>query len=123
MFSVPQNAGKYKVVYRLQAPEAGKFGAAMKTVVNRFLVFVFVYLQVYVLHFFFCEIIVESSEEPKPEIIAEPEPSAPVEEGSFQYQEELATLVNMGFEQEQCKSVLIVTKGDVAAAFEHLVSY
>lgn len=100
MFSVPQNAGKYKVVYRLQAPEAGKFGAAMKTV-----------------------IIVESSEEPKPEPIAEPEPSAPVEEGSFQYQEELATLVNMGFEQEQCKSVLIVTKGNVEAAFEHLVSY
>jgi len=96
MFSVPQSAGKYKVVYRLQAPEAGKFGAAMKTF-----------------------IIVESSEEPEPE----PEPSAPVEEEeSFQYQEELATLMNMGFEQEQCKSVLIVTNGKVEAAFELLLN-
>jgi len=108
MFSVPQSAGKYKVVYRLQAPEAGKFGAPMKNF-----------------------IIVESSEEPQPEPIAEPEPSAPVveeesfqheEQLSFQYQEQLITLQDMGFEVEQCKSVLIVTEGNVEAAFELLLT-
>jgi len=100
MFSVPQSAGKYKVVYRLQAPEAGKFGAPMKNF-----------------------IIVESSEEPKPEPVAEPEPSAPVvEEESFEHQQQLITLQNMGFEVEQCKSVLIVTEGNVEAAFELLLT-
>merc|ERR1712048_1264294 len=33
MFAIPEKAGKYKVVYRLHAPEAGKFGAPMKTFV------------------------------------------------------------------------------------------
>merc|ERR1740123_2373852 len=64
MFAVPEKAGKYKVVYRLQAPEAGKFGVPMKTFV-----------------------IVEGSKEeeievPEPQPVAEPEPepvpSAPV---------------------------------------------
>lgn len=101
MFSVPQKAGKYKVVYRLNAPDAGKFGAPMKTV-----------------------IIVEGA--PEPELIAEPEPvfepSAPVEEDTFQFQEQLVTLQNMGFEEEQSKSVLIATGGNVESAFELLLN-
>merc|ERR1719499_480717 len=34
MFAVPEEAATHKVVYRLQAPEAGKFGEPMKTFIT-----------------------------------------------------------------------------------------
>merc|ERR1711870_226275 len=101
MFAVPQKPGKYKVVFRLQNPEAGKFGAPMKTF-----------------------IVVEGIAEPAPKPVAEPEPlpepSAPVEE-VFEFAEQLTILENMGFETEQAKAVLTITGGDVNVALAHLL--
>merc|ERR1712048_155105 len=83
MFAIPEKAGKYKVVYRLHAPEAGKFGAPMKT-------------------FVVVEGAAEEAEapvpEPQPEPVAEPElaPSAPVVE-VFEYEAQLNALTSMGF--------------------------
>merc|ERR1711936_866633 len=71
MFAVPQKPGKYKVVFRLQSPQAGKFGAPMKTF-----------------------IVVEGIPEPAPEPV--PEPSAPVEE-VYEFEEQLTILESMGF--------------------------
>lgn len=98
MFAVPEKAGKYKVIYRLQAPDAGKFGAPMKTFV-----------------------IVEGAEKMvEPEPVVEPEPSAPVEE-AFEFQNQLTTLTSMGFDEEQAKSVLIAVSGNVEAALQILL--
>merc|ERR1712027_28577 len=78
MFAIPEKAGKYKVVYRLHAPEAGKFGAPMKT-------------------FVVVEGAAEEVVEEAP--VAEPEPAAvaPV----FEYQAQLDSLTSMGFDEEQ----------------------
>lgn len=104
MFSVPEKAGKYKVVYRLHAPEAGKFGAPMKTFV-----------------------IVEGAKEeqievPEPEPVAEPEPvpSAPVAE-VFEFQDQLSVLTSMGFDEEQAKTALVASAGNLQAASEYLL--
>jgi len=103
MFSVPEEAGKYKVVYRLQAPDAGKFGAPMKTFIT-----------------------VEAEPEPVVEEEPEPEPvvapSAPALEEKFEHEEQLVLLQNMGFEAEQCKAVLISVGGNVEQAFEILLN-
>lgn len=106
MFAVPQKPGKYKVVFRLQSPEAGKFGAPMKTF-----------------------IVVEGIAEPAPEpvlfpVVAEPvpEPSAPAPvEEVFEFAVQLTTLENMGFDTEQAKAVLVITGGDVNVALGHLL--
>jgi len=110
MFAIPEKAGKYKVVYRLQSPEAGKFGAAMKTFV-----------------------VVEGAEEPEvvpePEpqvVVPEPEPepvvpSAPVEEPTFEFEAQLTILTNMGFNAEQAKTALVATAGNIDGAFELLL--
>lgn len=115
MFAVPEKAGKYKVVYRLHAPEAGKFGAPMKTFV--------------VVEGAQKEEIVVPEPEPQPEEpkavaepVPEPEPvaSAPVAE-AFQYQNQLSTLTSMGFNEEQAKSALVATEGNIESAFEILL--
>jgi len=103
MFSIPEKAGKYKVVYRLQAPEAGKFGAPMKTFV----------------------IVRGAAEEveapvPEPEAELEPFPSAPVAE-VFEFEAQLVTLTSMGFDKEQAMSALVATAGNIEAAFEILL--
>jgi len=100
MFAVPEETGKYKVVFRLQAPDAGKFGEPMKTFVT-----------------------VEAVAEPEPEPVVEPEPepSAPAMEQKFEFEEQLAMLCNMGFDAEQSKAVLLATGGNVEAAFELLL--
>jgi len=106
MFAVPEKAGKYKVIYRLHAPEAGKFGAPMKTFV-----------------------IVEGAKEeevevPEPQPVAEPEPepvpSAPVAE-VFEHQTQLSTLTSMGFEEEQAKSALVAAAGNIENALQMLL--
>jgi len=104
MFSIPEKAGKYKVVYRLQAPEAGKFGAPMKT-------------------FVIVDGAAEEVEapEPQPEPVAEPEPvpSAPVE--VFEYEAQLNTLISMGFDETSAKNALVVTAGNVESALQILL--
>merc|ERR1712187_869534 len=94
MFAIPEKAGKYKVVYRLHAPEAGKFGAPMKT---------FVVVEGA------AEEVVEEAPvaEPEPEPVVEPEPEAvaPV----FEYQAQLDSLTLMGFNEEQAKAALVVS--------------
>jgi hypothetical protein len=107
MFAVPEKAGTYKVVYRLQAPEAGKFGAPMKTFIT-------------------VEPVVEEAEEPEsvpePEpVMEEVEPSAPVEE-AFQFAEQLKIVQNMGFDVEQGKTALVATEGDVNGAIAILLN-
>merc|ERR1711879_678332 len=106
MFAIPEKAGKYKVIYRLHAPEAGKFGAPMKTFV-----------------------IVEGAKEeevevPEPQPVAEPEPepvpSAPVAE-DFEHQTQLSILTSMGFDVEQAKSALVATAGNIEAALQALL--
>jgi len=103
MFSIPEKVGKYKVVYRLQAPEAGKFGAPMKTLV-----------------------IVEGAAEeveapvPEPQPEAERVPSAPVAE-AFEYEAQLVTLASMGFDKEQAMSALVASAGNIESAFEILL--
>merc|ERR1719461_1109489 len=57
MFAIPEQAGKYNVTFRLQSPEAGKFGAPLKTT-----------------------IFVEGTEESEEESIPYAEPSAPAVE-------------------------------------------
>merc|ERR1719499_1679946 len=113
MFAIPEKAGKYKVVYRLQAPEAGKFGSPMKTFV-----------------------IVEGAEEavepepvveaqPEPVVEAQPEPevapSAPVEEEAFEYEAQLSILTSMGFPKESAKTAIVATAGNIEGAFELLL--
>lgn len=110
MFNIPQEAGTYKVVFRLQAPEAGKFGAPMKT---------FVSVEP-------AEEAEESFIEPEPvsepePVIEEPEPSAP-EEAVFQFAEELKCLQSMGFDIEQGKTALIATEGDLNGAIAILLN-
>merc|ERR1712217_495026 len=103
MFAIPEDAGTHKVVYRLQAPEAGKFGAPMKTFIT-------------------VEPVAEEAEEPVPEpAIEEPVPSAPVEE-VFQFAEELKSLQNMGFGIEQSKAALVATEGDITGAIAILLN-
>jgi len=108
MFAIPEKAGKFKVVYRLQSPEAGKFGAPMKTFV-----------------------VVEGAEErevveePEPEIVVpepepEPVPSAPVEP-TFEFEAQLTTLTSMGFNAEQARTALVATAGNIENAFELLL--
>merc|ERR1712173_214366 len=110
MFAIPSEAGEYNVVFRLQAPDAGKFGAPMKTKV-------------------FVEKDVEVSEDES----EEPEPSAPVqefkeepvpepEEEPFIHQPGLESIVLMGFSPEQAKNVLIATEGNVEAALNLLLN-
>merc|ERR1711879_249684 len=77
MFAIPEKAGKYKVVYRLQAPEAGKFGAPMKTFV-----------------------IVEGAAEEVEVPVPEPVPVAPMAE-VFEHEAQLVTMISMGFGKEQ----------------------
>lgn len=102
MFSVPTEAGTHKVVYRLQSPEAGKFGAPMKTFIT-------------------VEAVAEPAEEPVPEpVVEEPEPSAPEE--VFQFPEALKLLQNMGFNVEQSKAALIATQGDANGAIAILLN-
>jgi len=101
MFSIPEKVGKYKVVYRLQAPEAGKFGAPMKT-------------------FVIVEGAAEEVEAPVPESIPEPVPSAPVAE-VFEYEAQLVTLTSMGFDKEQAMSALVASAGNIESAFEVLL--
>jgi len=104
MFSVPTEAGTHKVVYRLQSPEAGKFGAPMKTFIT-------------------VEAAAEPAEEeepvPEPEpVFAEPEP----EEEVFQYPDALKLLQNMGFNVEQSKAALVATQGDANGAIAILLN-
>jgi len=103
MLTVPEKAGKHKVVYRLQAPDAGKFGSPMKTFIT-----------------------VEGAPEPEPVIeeVSEPEPSAPVmeEDEKFEHEEQLVLLQNMGFGAEQSRVVLISVGGNVEQAFEILLN-
>lgn len=107
MFAVPEKVGKHKVVFRLQAPDAGKFGAPMKTFIT-----------------------VEGSPESEPEPVIEdvpeePEPSAPMleeQDEKFEHEEQLVLLQNMGFEAEQSKAVLISVGGNVEQAFEILLN-
>jgi len=105
MFAIPEQAGTHKVVYRLQSPESGKFGCPMKTFVT-----------------------VESVkpepevEESQPEPVVEPAAEPEPEEEAFPYGEALTTLQSMGFDAEQCKSVLLATEGNVQAAFELLLN-
>merc|ERR1712007_370916 len=112
MFAVPEEAGKYNVVFRLQSPEAGKFGAPMKTTV-------------------FVEA-TEVSEEEQPQVPVY-EPSAPLfeeveeeeeeEEEEFEYQEQAEQLVSMGFGLDHIKPVLVATQGDTEQALNLLLNY
>merc|ERR1712117_212777 len=105
MFAIPEKAGKYKVVYRLQSPEAGKFGAPMKT---------FVVVEGA------AEEVVEEAPVAEPEPVVEPEPEAvaPV----FEYQAQLDSLTSMGFDEEQAKAALVVSAGNVETAVQILLS-
>lgn len=104
MFCIPTEAGKYNVLFRLQSPEAGKFGAALKTTV-------------------FVDAIEE--EEPVEPVSEEPEPSAPVVEEveeQFEYQNQAEVLQSMGFALEAVKPVLVATQGDVDQALNLLLN-
>merc|ERR1719291_463908 len=101
MFEVPSVPGKYKVVFRLNNPEAGKFGAPMKSF-----------------------IIVEKSpeavqEEEADEIpyVEETQPEASAQEEAipepFRFQEQLNTLLAMGFPEDDSKPVLVAVEGDL----------
>jgi len=106
IFQAPQEPGKYKVVFRLNSPEAGKFGAPMIS-----------------------KLIVVEPEKPESEdeeIVAEveelyeqenePEPEP------FKFQGGLDTLVAMGFPAESAKPVLFSVEGDVRAALDILMN-
>lgn len=102
MFAIPEQAGKYTVTFRLQSPEAGKFGAALKTTV-----------------------FVEGTEEEEEDSI--PYASAPVveeeeQEEAFEYQNQAEVLQSMGFGLEQVKSVLVATQGSTEQALNLLLS-
>merc|ERR1712060_129151 len=110
MFAIPEDAGKFNVTFRLQSPEAGKFGAPLKTTV-----------------------IVEATEsEEEPEQQPEPcvpsyEPSAPAiaeepEEEEFEYQSQAEVLVSMGFALEQVKPVLVAAEGNTEQALNLLLN-
>lgn len=115
MFAIPEEAGKYNVTFRLQSPEAGKFGAPMKTTV-----------------FVEPTETEDIKEEQVPQVPCY-EPSAPAiaeepeeeeeEEEEFEYQTQLEQLVSMGFGLDHIKPVLLATKGDTAQALELLLNY
>jgi len=102
MFQVPETEGKCKAVFRLSAPEAGKFGQPMKSVV-----------------------IVEATQSAQDDdavpAVIEEEPVQEVAEEVFEYQAGLDTLKSMGFSEEMSKSVLIAVEGDVRGALEMLM--
>jgi hypothetical protein len=110
MFAVPQEAGKYNVTFRLQSPEAGKFGAPLKTT-----------------------IFVDGTEESEEDSIPYAEPSAPAveekqeeevveEEPEFVYQSQAEVLRSMGFSLEQVKPVLVATEGNTEQALNLLLN-
>merc|ERR1719403_657434 len=110
MFAVPQEAGKYNVTFRLQSPEAGKFGAPLKTT-----------------------IFVDGTEESEEDSIPYAEPSAPAveekqeeevveEEPEFVYQSQAEVLQSMGFSLEQVKPVLAATEGNTEQALNLLLN-
>jgi len=111
MFAIPEQAGKYNVTFRLQSPEAGKFGAPLKTTI-------------------FVEGTEESEEE---DSIPYAEPSAPVvdekqeeevveEEPEFVYQSQAEVLQSMGFPLAQVKPVLVATEGNTEQALNLLLN-
>merc|ERR1712173_561400 len=104
----PMKPGKYKVVFRLNSPEAGKFGAPMPSRV----------------------IVEEPESKPEPEDEAEiaaeledvyEQPAEPEPE-AFQYQSSLDTLVSMGFGVANAKPVLIAVEGSVERALDILMN-
>lgn len=113
MFAVPEEAGKFNVTFRLSSPEAGKFGAPLKTT-----------------------IIVDATEDSSDEDsipYADPEPSAPVveekqeevveePEPEFVYQSQAEVLQSMGFPLEQVKPVLVATEGNTEQALNLLLN-
>jgi len=106
MFQVPMVPGKYKVVFRLNNPEAGKFGAPMKS---------FVVVEEP------AEEVAEESEseeipyvEEVPQKVEEPAPEP------FRYQSSLNSLLAMGFPEDESKNVLVAVEGDVNRALEIL---
>jgi len=111
MFAVPEQAGKYNVTFRLQSPEAGKFGAPLKTT-----------------------IFVEGTEDSEEDSIPYAEPSAPVveekqeeevveeQEPEFVYQSQAEVLQSMGFPLEQVKPVLVATGGNTEQALNLLLN-
>jgi len=103
MFNVPTEAGTHKVVYRLQSPEAGKFGAPMKTFIT-------------------VEAVAEPAAEPAPEPVEEPAVEDPEPEEVFQFPEALKLLQNMGFDVEQSKAALVATQGDANGAIAILLN-
>lgn len=111
MFAIPEDAGKFNVTFRLQSPEAGKFGAPLKTTV--------------------IVEATESEEEPEqqqPEpCVPSYEPSAPAiaeepEEEEFEYQSQAEVLVSMGFALEQVKPVLVAAEGNTEQALNLLLN-
>jgi len=110
MLEAPTSAGKYKVIFRLNNPEAGRFGAPMKS-------FIVV-------------------EEPKSEIVedekiaaeveevyVEPEVEEPVEPQPepFRFQVALDQIVSMGFPENDTKSILVAVEGNVERTLEILM--
>lgn len=107
MFVVPEEAGKYNVTFRLQSPEAGKFGAPLKTTV-------------------FVEPTgdneVEEQEEPcAPSAPAVEESVEEEQEEEFEYQNQAEVLQSMGFALEQVKPVLVATQGNTEQALNLLL--
>jgi outer membrane biosynthesis protein TonB len=112
MFAIPEEAGKYNVTFRLQSPEAGKFGAPLKTTV------------------FVEPTETEESEEKSQVPVYEPSAPAMVEapeeeeeEEEFEYQHQAEQLVSMGFGLDHIKPVLVATQGNTEQALNLLLNY
>jgi hypothetical protein len=108
MFQVPTAPGKYKVIFRLNNPEAGRFGSPMKSFI----------------------IVEEPESEPieDEKIAAEveevyEEPAAPAEPQPepFRFQTACDQIVAMGFSEENTKSILVAVEGNVERALEILM--
>lgn len=108
MFEVPIAPGKYKVIFRLNNPEAGRFGCPMK-----------------------CFIIVE---EPNSDAVEDEKIAAEVEEvyeepaeaeepqpEPFRFQTALDQVVSMGFSEDDTKSILVAVEGNLERALEILM--
>jgi len=106
MFQVPTEPGKYRVVFRLNNPEAGKFGAPMRStiVVEK------------------PEEIVEEESEDIPYVEEEPVQEPEPQPEPFRFQEALNTMLAMGFPEEDSKSVLVAVEGNIERALEILMA-
>ena len=108
MFEAPTKPGKYKVIFRLNNPEAGRFGAPMKS---------FIIVE---------EPKSEASDDEKialevEEVYEQPIPEPEPQPEPFRFQAACDQIVSMGFAEDDTKSILIAVEGNVERALEILM--